>query len=271
MKDWLKDAANVQPLLPSHVRLDALLYDKGGQGIVYKGSVGGQDAAVKVYLPGQVHKRIEREVDALRRLQCPSIVRLLWDGSINAKGQDLLVVATEFVPGESLSTVLGSTALAGDALGKVAYDVALAIQALWTERIVHRDLKPDNVLVRPDGRACVIDLGVARHMDESSLTAMGATWGTQGYFSPEQARYKRKLTCKSDLFALGILLVEAAEGGHPTQRNQAQLLAQNFHQSLPAKASSWKHAALLKRLLDPKPERRPRPSKVLNALQEYAP
>lgn len=269
--DWLKDAKNVQPLLPTDIQLGVLLYDKGGQGIVYKGTVEGRDAAIKVYLPGQVHKRISREVDALRRLRCTSIVRLLWDGAISAEGHDLMVVATEFVPGESLSSRIASLPLAADELGRLAYDVTLAIQALWAQRIVHRDLKPDNVLLRPGGRACVIDLGVARHLGESSLTAVGTTWGTLGYFSPEQSRAVRKLTCKSDLFALGILLVESAEGGHPTQRDQARLLARNLHVSLPAKAHEWKHSDLLRKLLDPNPVRRPLPSNVLTALREYAP
>ena len=65
-------------------------------------------------------------------------------------------------------------------------------------------------MIRPDGRACVIDLGVARHLDQTTLTALGITWGTLGYMSPEQTRAVRQLTCKSDLFSLGVILLESA-------------------------------------------------------------
>lgn len=271
MKGWLKTVGNVQPLLPAAIQLHSILSNKGAQGVVYQGTVNGADAAIKVYLPGQVHKRVEREVKALSKLNCPSIVRLLWDGSVTVGPDQLPVVATQLVPGEELSEVLKKAALSSDALGKLAYDVAAAIQELWNARIVHRDLKPDNILMQPTGRACVIDLGVARHVDESSITAVGVTWGTYGYFSPEQTRAVRKLTCKSDLFSLGILLVEAAEGAHPTNRDQYLLLSRKLHQNLPPKVKAWKHASLVRELLDPLPARRPLPSAILDKLKEYVP
>lgn len=270
MRDWLKDPGNLQPHLPAAIKLGSLLSARGGQGVVHRGTVNGKDAAVKVYLPGQVLQRIEREVRALGRLSCPSIVRLLWHGSIDVQGQQLPVVATQLVSGDSLSDVLASGAFDGGGLGKIGYDVATAIQGLWAARIVHRDVKPDNILVTPDGRACVIDLGIARHVDETSITATGLAWGTLGYMSPEQTRARRRLTCKSDVFALGVVLVEAAEGVHPTGRDQMRLLARGLHRALPALAGSWKHANTLMRMLEPRPARRPLPSAILAALVEYA-
>ena len=268
--DWLRDAANLRPALPDDVTIDTLL-SEGGQGVVYRGAVGADPAAIKVYAPGQLQTRVEREIRALRELSCPSIVRLLWSGSIPFDGQDLPVVATELVPGASLDHVLETRALTSEELGILAFDVANAIEAMWSKRIVHRDLKPPNILIRHDGRSCVIDLGVARHLGLSALTTIGATWGTLGYMSPEQTRAVQQLTCKSDLFALGVILVEASLQRHPTNRDQLRLLTMRLDENLPAEIRDWEHSTVLRELLNPRPTRRPRPDAVLEALEDHAP
>jgi serine/threonine-protein kinase len=166
--------------------------------------VNGTAAAVKIYYPGQLEKRIQREISALKAVACDSLVRVLWHGSVQADGKQLAVVATEFVEGMPLNRMLENRRLTHEQLGVVGFDVALAIEAIWSRRIVHRDLKPSNILIRPNGRACVIDLGLARHLDETSITESGVTWGTRGYMSPEQCRCIKALSCHSDMFSLGV-------------------------------------------------------------------
>jgi serine/threonine-protein kinase len=187
LRTWLSSASAVNDQLPGELELMSVLAS-GGQGAVFRGSYNGHPAAVKVYFPGQLHKRIEREVRALEKIGCYSIAPLLWWGSLSREGYNLPVVATELVEGVPLDKTLAHGSLATDQLGAIAYDVAAAVEAMWKYRIVHRDLKPSNILIRENGRACVIDLGLARHVDESSLTVMGATWGTYGYLSPEQTK-----------------------------------------------------------------------------------
>lgn len=214
VKEWLKDAANVSTCLPNNMTLYEPL-PPGAQGVVYRGEIDGRPSAIKVYFPGHVEQRVQREVDALLAIECRCIVALHWAGSIQVDGRELQVVATELVEGASLSEILKSRRLSHEELGVVAFDCCQAIESMWSRRIVHRDLKPSNIVMTSDNRAKVIDLGVARHLEHSSLTTMGVTWGTYGYMSPEQTRFVRQLTCKSDLFALGIILVEAALGRHP--------------------------------------------------------
>ena len=267
--DWLKSVANVQPLLPANVLLSELL-SVGGQGIVFRGTVDGLDAAVKVYLPDQIDRRIEREIQALVELSCPTIVDLLWSQKVRLHDNELHVVATSFVEGTPLDKVVARREPVPEAqLGIIGYDVALAIQAMWNKRIVHRDLKPSNIVMRPDTRACVIDLGFARHLKASSLTQTGSTWGTRGYLSPEQARFAKQLSCKSDIYSLGVILIEAAIGRHPTLRNQEQLMARNLHLELPTEISDWTHAGLLMRMLEPNHFKRPSPEELLSALSMY--
>lgn len=270
IKAWLQDTANVRPHLPTEVEVFDLL-STGGQGVVYRGLVDSVDAAIKVYLPGQVDKRIEREIQALKDLECSTIVDLLWSGKVTIQDHELNAVATSFVVGTPLNEVLANQVpLELSQVGILIYDVALAIQAMWEKRIVHRDLKPSNILLRPNGRACVIDLGLARHLNDSSLTQIGATWGTLGYLSPEQTRRVRQLTCKSDVFALGIVVLEAALGRHPTRGDQLRLEAQGFHERLPGEVSNWVHADLIRRMLHPKPIRRPSPDEILETLTDYS-
>src|SRR5262249_35827038 len=144
-------------------------------------------------------------------------------GHVNVRGQKCMFVATEFLEGDVLSNVIKRGPLGVKSAARIAADIALAIGALWMERIVHRDIKPQNIMLKHNGRAVLIDLGVARHLSLGALTTVGKTWGTEGYMSPEQANAVRQLSCKSDLFSLGIVLQESVLGTHPTAYNQLAL------------------------------------------------
>ena len=269
VRNLLNDKENIEHLFPCNIILIEQLA-KGGQGIVYKGSVSGIEAAIKVYFPGQVQLRIERETEALVNLNDPHIVKLLWTGTILVGDIELQSVATSLVPGTSLSNCLVKGYLSHQEIGMVAYDITQAISSMWDLKIVHRDIKPDNILIKPDHRACVIDLGIARHIERTPLTATGFTWGTEGYMSPEQTRAAKQLTCKSDIFALGIILVECSLGRHPTRRDQMRLLTMSLHENLPIEIKSWEHAPLLKKMLDPKPIKRPLPKDILIDLSRFS-
>lgn len=186
--DWVvKNGFDAQT--PGDLSVSALI-KQGGQGAVFRGTYANLSAAIKVYYPGQLDKRVEREIKALASLDCPTIVRLYWSGTVDYDGEIIPVTSTEFIAGSDLSDIIKKATLTEEEVGRLVYDVAEAIEALWAndKRIVHRDLKPDNIMARSGGRYCVIDLGVARHIDEPTLTATGSTWGTVGYFSPEQSR-----------------------------------------------------------------------------------
>ena len=88
-----------------------------------------------------------------------------------------------------------------------------ALQAIHACGVVHRDLKPANVLLATDGPR-VIDFGIARAADGTSLTAAGVVFGTPGYMSPEQAE-GRGAGPASDVFALGCVVAYAAAGTGP--------------------------------------------------------
>lgn len=194
----------------------------GGQGSVFKGSYDGEPAAIKLFAPTAEDERVKREVDLLREMDCPYVVRLKGFHSITVSGQDLWVVVYEFLSeGDLRSWVTGSgTPPSKEELVLVGAHVGNAIDALWQKRVVHRDVKPDNILRGDDDRYVLADVGLARHIDLASLTAAGLALGTTGYMSPEQGLGRKHLTVHSDVFSLGITLYELAARKHPFNHNQ---------------------------------------------------
>jgi serine/threonine-protein kinase len=270
IKEFLRKVENVKKLLPNHIQIESFLAE-GGQGVVYRGLIYEEDAAIKVYFPGQIQTRIEREINALTNLDNPHIVKLLWSGSIEIGDTNLSVVGTKFIPGTDLSSLIANKGqVEADNVAKIIYDICDAINSMWEMRIVHRDLKPPNILIRPNGRACVIDLGVGRHISRTPLTATGVTWGTWGYMSPEQARAITQLTCKSDIFSLGVIAIECFLGRHPTRNDQKLLFAMGYDRQLPAEIRNWKFAGLVQKMLHPRQTARPLPLDIMLELSNYS-
>jgi len=214
--------------LPSEFQVDDYL-DAGGQGAVFRGKYRGEDAALKVFAASQDPRRLEREIALLQQLDHPNVVRIRAVTSVNLSGQVCWVVAYEFLSGGDLRNLLSPAQppISGAQLSKIGDDISAAIEALWIKRIVHRDIKPANIVIADPDRYVLVDLGLARHLDRSTLTLVGFMVGTQGYMSPEQARGRRHLTIHSDVFSLGVTLYELASQQHPFQRNQGLIGARN--------------------------------------------
>lgn len=250
---------NVQPLA------------QGGQGAVYRATPHGSsdEVALKIYFGDQLDERTAREIAALKRLKGETIVRLHADGAIDIAGNTYNYIATTFIEGDVLSSVLAQRQLSFTEIAAIGRDVALAIDELWAnDRIVHRDVKPSNVMLRPDGRAVLIDLGVARHLNLSPLTTAGKTWGTEGYMAPEHAR-GNPLSCKADIFALGVLLQECVLQHHPTAHRQALLMNGGLKTAALRPDTPAELARIIDLMLDRSPGVRPSPRRAADALQAF--
>ena len=94
----------------------------------------------------------------------------------------------------------------------------MPLDVIWRRNVVHRDIKPANILITPAGEPRVIDLGIARFLDDTSLTASIACCGpaTPIYAAPEQLiNRKAMINVRTDFFLLGILVLELMHGFHP--------------------------------------------------------
>ncbi|HBG25512.1 MAG: hypothetical protein A2Y10_14495 [Planctomycetes bacterium GWF2_41_51] len=205
---------------------DVTLLPCGGQGAVFKCThqPSNEVVALKIYYTDQVQQRTQREIDLMKRIDADAIVRLVVSGEIFIRNNKCIFMATRFIHGKVLSEVITQNKIEISVIAKCGHYIAKAIQLLWAERIVHRDINPKNIMLKNEGSAVLIDLGIARHIELEALTMPGCTWGTPGYFSPEQARAVRQLSYKSDIFALGITLQECLAGKHPVNRRQDLLL-----------------------------------------------
>jgi serine/threonine protein kinase len=248
----------------------------GGQGAVFKASASpthpnaaNTTVALKIYYADQLEERAQREVDALRLINSDVIVRVVDTGRVDLRGLPCVWLETAFIEGEPVAAIASRGPVSLQIAAAIGHDIALAIEELWRHRIVHRDIKPDNIMLRPDGHAVLIDLGVARHTALQSLTTHGKTWGTEGYLSPEQCRALHSLTCKSDIFGLGIVIQEALLGRHPTGRRQGPLVLGGASTGTLVPSVPPEFSMLVDRMLSRDPVRRPNPAEVVERLRPF--
>ncbi|MEV7562411.1 protein kinase [Streptomyces sp. NPDC089795] len=189
---------------------------QGGMGVVYLGrSRSGRAVAIKVVRPELstepgFKRRFADEVAAARRVGGFHTAPVV---DADPDGEPAWLV-TAFVPGPTLQAVLARVgSLPLDTLTVLAAGLAEALDAIHRAGVIHRDLKPANIIVAEDGPR-VIDFGIARALDGTSLTQTGLQIGTPGFLAPEQLTGSRDLTPAVDMFALGVVLTQAA-GGAP--------------------------------------------------------
>jgi serine/threonine protein kinase len=201
-------------------RIEKLL-GAGGMGEVYlaRDNKLGRLVALKVLplhfvVDNDRLSRFQREARALSSLNHPNLVTIYEVGE--AKG--LHFIAMELVEGKTLSSLRDTLSL--KELLAIVAQVAEALAAAHQSGVVHRDVKPDNVMVRPDGYAKVLDFGLVKlteiepAADAAGHTQRGVAMGTLAYMSPEQAAGE-PVDHRTDIWSLGVVLYELAGGRKP--------------------------------------------------------
>ena len=210
---------------------------RGGQGAVFLAEDTRVDrrVALKVLLDhglerdGPSVQRLKREAEAAAQLHHPSLCPI-FDVDVES---DPPYLTMPFLEGRTLASWLASAADRGspssplrDAAATMVTieEVARALDAAHRARIVHRDVKPANVLVAPNGRPVLLDLGVARTA-ASELTRTGAQVGTLPYMAPEQVEGGADVDGRADVWALGVTLFECLTGRLPFDAPTEQRLS----------------------------------------------
>ncbi len=192
---------------------------RGGQKIVFAAEHPVDGEVVLKLLPRETgERRLEREVLAGELIDCPRVPRIFATDTLNTPLGLCIWLREERVQGATLRQVLQSGPLGEAAILRLGSQLLEALAAAEQKRIVHRDIKPENVMVDPNGDYWLLDFGLSRHLDLESLTATQHAFGvgTCGYSAPEQMKNrKRAIDSRADLFALGVLLYEAATGANP--------------------------------------------------------
>lgn len=239
---------------------------RGAMGAVYLArSPGGRLVAVKVVrdeLAGDdgFRARFAREIEAARRVS-GAFTAAVVDADPDAERPWL---ATEYLPGPTLQKAIDTSGpLTPGGVRSLAGGLAEALVAIHACGLIHRDLKPSNIVLSGNGPR-VIDFGIARALEDASLTATGMVIGTPGYLSPEQIT-GTAIGPASDMFALGAVLVFAASGRGPfATGNPASLLHRivNEQPHIPPLPDPLQD--LVRRCLARDPAHRPTPQELLH-------
>ncbi|MDR1455643.1 MAG: protein kinase [Tannerella sp.] len=190
---------------------------RGGMGQVYRGldPETGLDVAVKEMRKEfagdrNLRDRFHREVKILKQITHPYVVKV-YD-SFETGGNLYLVM--EYIEGETVEQhVRQNGAMNEREALRLLCEMLSALAEVHRHRYVHRDVKPGNIMLRPDGHACLLDFGIAKDMNGKDLTTGLITIGTDGYMSPEQAE-GLSIDHRSDIYSLGCVLFYMLTGRH---------------------------------------------------------
>jgi eukaryotic-like serine/threonine-protein kinase len=208
---------------------------KGGMGEVYRARDTRlrREVALKLLASADAEDaqslaRFQQETRAVAALNHPNILAIHDTGT----HRGVPYAVTELLEGETLAERLRTGALAEKRATEIACQIADALAAAHTTGIVHRDVKPENIFLTNDGRAKILDFGIARVERPTSGVPLNSEMrrrfsvqssgrvlvGTAGYISPEQVRGKRA-DPRSDVFSLGAVYYEMLTGRRAFLRN----------------------------------------------------
>jgi serine/threonine-protein kinase len=212
---------------------------KGGMGAVYlaQSVASDQRFAVKILteefsrMPG-IQGRFKREASSTARLEHPNIVATIE----MAKEENYTYIVMEYVDGGSLiDLILKDKQVAPVRTVEIMSDILAGLHHAHAKGIIHRDIKPANVLLTSQGRAKVIDFGLAKDAEaQTILTLSGNVVGTPAYMAPEQARGEGSGP-PADLYSCGILTFLMLTGRKPFEgKSLVDTLNKQINEPLPS-------------------------------------
>jgi serine/threonine protein kinase len=213
-----KESVERQETIGSYDLLEKLA--EGSMGVVYKARhwETSQIVAIKVLSKDVarnpvVLKRFEQEFRVASKLDHPNVVKVL---EYSAGDNPFLVM--EYIDGESLGAKLerGGRLPEEESLA-IIIQVAHGLHRAHRQGMIHRDIKPDNILVTPEGKAKLTDLGLAKDSSDGAtgLTKTGRGLGTPNYMAPEQFRNAKNASIRCDIYSLGATLYQMVTGELP--------------------------------------------------------
>lgn len=209
------------------------VYDRlgmGGAATVYlaRDTDSGKMVVVKVMhnnlVDEQFISRFKREIDLLKQIDNPHVIHL-YDWGLREQhaglGQEISYLVAEYIEGHTLADIVDARGPLDEqnALG-IARQVALALEDIHGRGIVHRDVKSQNIMITADNRAVLIDFGIAKSPDHTTLTASSFFAGTLYYAAPEQILAAHDVDQRADIYSLGVVTYEMLMAALPVKTRE---------------------------------------------------
>lgn len=196
---------------------------KGTFGSVYRCQKDGNIYAMKIFSADFVFgefqngsdNRITREIAALKLVNSPQVVKYIDDGNFIDNGWQYYYVVMDYVDGDDLETILRAQSLSIDNSINIFSSILKGISAIHSANLIHRDLKPANIYLLKDGSVKILDFGLSKLIDFTSITNTGDVLGTPLYMAPEQISDSKNIDYRSDYYALGVILFKLLSNQTP--------------------------------------------------------
>lgn len=220
--------------------IEALL-GQGGMSAVYKATDPNLKRSVAIKL---IHSHISQDAGFLRRFtdEAATVARLSHPNIIQVydfnKDQESYYMVLEMINGVTLQDELERLQASGETMNyqrviQVISEISDAVQYAHDRGLLHRDIKPANVMLREDGRAVLMDFGIAKIMGGTNLTGTGAIIGTVQYIAPEVVEGNEP-DQRVDVYAIGVMLYEMLSGEKPYDADSAlAVLLKHVNQPVP--------------------------------------
>ena len=209
--------------------------------------------------PEDAAQRFEREAKVGASLSHPNLVTV-FDTVADDEG---VLIVMEYVAGENLAELMARERVPAEQAVSILRQVAGALDHAHQAGVVHRDIKPANILISPDGKAKLVDLGIATASERTQITQAGTVLGTPSYMAPEQLE-GGTITKAVDIYALGAVAFELLSGNKARQgRTPVEIAHQIANEPVPDIREAWSDAppaaaAALQKAMSREPEDRPR-------------
>jgi uncharacterized protein (TIGR02145 family) len=222
---------------------------RGGMAIVYLGehSLLGTKVAIKVLNEEltrnrNIRERFLAEARNLAKMTHSNVVKVsdLFDSD------QCVAFVMEHLDGETLKDVLDRGAMRAAEIRFVLPQMLAALHYVHQQQLIHRDIKPSNFMLDKEGNIKLMDFGIVKNTDASSVeytqTGTGVTMGTPMYMSPEQITETKSVTVQSDVYSLGVVLWQLVTGKKPydTQTlKRFQMETKIVNEPLEATGTTW--------------------------------
>lgn len=196
---------------------------KGTFGSVYKCEKENAIYAMKIFSADFVYNeflngsdnRVTREIEALKLVDSENVVKYIDDGDFLDNNTKYYYIVMDYMDGDDLETILKDNPLPIEDAIKIFLSLLDGISAIHAANLVHRDLKPANIYLLRDGKVKILDFGLSKLIDFTSITSTGDILGTPLYMAPEQISDSKNIDYRSDYYALGVILFKLLSNQTP--------------------------------------------------------